>query len=199
MGEHYFTKKPKSRPRFGIVRTRLRGLDFEFLTASGVFSYKKIDSGTRLLIESAVLPEKGVALDRGCGYGPIGIAAAKTRPGLHVYMTDTNARAIKLALENVRRNDVTNITVIEGDLYDPVSGFVFDAIVTNPPITAGIKKVVAPLIYGAAKHLREGGSLQLVVRTNKGCQNLIELLEEVFECWEVVDRKGGYRVLKASR
>ena len=196
--EHYFTEEPKSKLRLGLVRTWLRGLEFEFLTASGVFSHRRIDPGTRLLIEAMVLPEEGTFLDLGCGYGPIGIVAARLRPQALVYMTDVNRRALALAEENAQRNGVTNVRVLEGPLYDPVSDLLFDVILTNPPITAGIRKVVAPLIQGAAEHLKEGGSLQLVVRTTKGGRNILRLIEGSFSRWEVIARGGGYRVLKAE-
>jgi len=74
--EHYFAERPKSKPELGLVRARLRGLTFEFLTASGVFSRQRVDLGTRLLVESMVLPENGCVLDVGCGYGVVGIVAA---------------------------------------------------------------------------------------------------------------------------
>ena len=196
--EHYFTEEPKSKLRLGLVRAWLRGLEFEFLTASGVFSHRRIDPGTRLLIEAMVLPEEGTFLDLGCGYGPIGIVVARLRPRALVYMTDVNRRALALAEENAQRNGVTNVRVLEGPLYDPVSDLLFDVILTNPPITAGIRKVVAPLIQGAAEHLKEGGSLQLVVRTTKGGRNILRLIEESFSRWEVIARGGGYRVLKAE-
>jgi 16S rRNA (guanine1207-N2)-methyltransferase len=43
--------------------------NFEFVTDSSVFSKKRIDIGTQLLIESMVLPKTGSVLDIGCGYG----------------------------------------------------------------------------------------------------------------------------------
>jgi len=36
---------------------------FQFLTATGVFSKKRIDLGTRILIEHMILPEEGRVLD----------------------------------------------------------------------------------------------------------------------------------------
>jgi len=197
--EHYYTKHPISKPRLGLLRCRLRGHEFEFITSSGVFSYRRIDAGTRLLIESMRLPDSGAALDLGCGYGPIGIAAAKLRPKLLVWMTEVNHRAIALAEKNASRNGVDNVRIIEGPLYEPVEGLIFDAILTNPPISAGMRKAVEPIIEGATRHLRPRGSLQLVVRTTKGGRNLSTLLDRYFGGFEVVARRGGYRVLKAER
>jgi 16S rRNA (guanine1207-N2)-methyltransferase len=60
-----------------------------------------VDLGTRLLIEAMILPETGYVLDMGCGYGAVGIAAAKFNPKLHVIMVDVNERAVRLARRNI--------------------------------------------------------------------------------------------------
>jgi len=109
------------------VRCVLRGLEFEFFTLSGVFSYRRIDNGTRLLIESMVLPGEGRVLDMGCGYGPVGIVAARLVPGLEVWMTDVNERAVALARRNSEWNGV-DAAVRQGELYGPVGDLMFDAV-----------------------------------------------------------------------
>jgi len=199
LAEHYFTKRPRSRGRLGLVRCRLRGREFEFLTSSGMFSPKRIDNGSRLLIESMALPERGVVLDIGCGYGPIGIAAARLWPGLEVWMTDVNERAVRLAERNALRNGVGNVVVREGDLYEPVGERVFDAILSNPPISAGLARVVGPLVSGAWGHLVDSGSLQLVVQSNKGGRAVASMMEGRFGAFEVAARGGGFRVLRAMK
>ncbi len=141
--DHYFSSAPKSQERFGLVRTCISGKSFEFLTASSVFSKRKVDSGTRLLIESMVLPEAGCVLDIGCGYGVVGIAVASFRNKLHVVMTDVNARAVRLAKKNVTLNKVVNVDVRYGFLYEPVEEFKFNCILSNPPVSAGMETVKA--------------------------------------------------------
>ncbi len=183
----------------GLIRCRLKGHDFEFLTISGVFSPRGIDNGTRLLIESMSLPKGGSVLDLGCGYGPVGIVAARLWPMLEVWMTDLNERAIELTKENAKRNGVENVIVVQGHIYEPVDGKAFDAIVSNPPISAGLRKVVGPLISGAVDHLVEKGSLQVVVQSNKGGRALSSLMEKAFGNVEVLSRRSGYRVLKAEK
>jgi 16S rRNA (guanine1207-N2)-methyltransferase len=198
MMEHYYSRQPSSPVRLGLIRCSLRGVEFEFVTSSGVFSRRRVDPGTRLLIESMELPERGEALDVGCGYGPIGIAAAKFRPSLGVWMVDVNERAVTLARENVRRNGVENVRILQGHLYKPFRGRAFDVILSNPPFSAGFRKVIEPLVGGARRHLRAGGSIQLVVRSSKGGKALAALLERYYGSYEVLARGGGYRVLKAS-
>ena len=120
--EHYFTSEPTSKERFGLVRASLCGKTFEFLTASSVFSKTRIDLGTRLLIESMVLPKTGGVLDIGCGYGAVGIVAAALNLKLCVVMTDVNSRAVRLARKNVELNNIANAEVHHGCLYEPVKG-----------------------------------------------------------------------------
>ncbi|UCD97268.1 MAG: methyltransferase, partial [Candidatus Bathyarchaeota archaeon] len=67
-----------------MVHIQLRGEVFQFLTASSVFSKRRVDPGTRLLIEAMELPERGTLLDLGCGYGAVGIVAATLNPNLKV-------------------------------------------------------------------------------------------------------------------
>ncbi|MCS7114578.1 MAG: methyltransferase [Nitrososphaerota archaeon] len=195
--EHYFVSQPSSRPRFGIISTYLCGKPFKFITASSVFSKKRIDLGTRLLIESMVLPEKGLVLDVGCGYGAIGIAAAVFNPNLHVVMVDVNERAVRLAKQNIKINGVRNAEVRRGPLYKPVEGMVFHCILSNPPVSAGLTTVKA-LITEAPKYMTEKATFQMVVRSKIGGKRLKLIFEEAFGNCAVLARKSGYRVLIAS-
>jgi 16S rRNA (guanine1207-N2)-methyltransferase len=197
MIEHYFTEKPKSKPDLGIIRTYLRDKLFEFITASGVFSKTRIDPGTRLLIESMTLPEKGYALDIGCGYGPVGIVAATLNPKLHVVMTDLNERALWLTKENAKSNGAENVEVRKGFLYEPVNDMKFETILSNPPTTAGMK-IVLPIIEQAPQHLTKHGTLQIVVRSKISGKRLTTKIEETFGNIKIHARKSGYRVLTAK-
>jgi 16S rRNA (guanine1207-N2)-methyltransferase len=194
MNEHYFVRHPESKLSLGVVHAYFRSRLFEFLTASGVFSRTRIDLGTRLLVESMVLPENGLVLDLGCGYGPVGIAAAAFNPNLQVIMTDVNERAVWLARENAKRNGVENVKVRQGFLYEPVEDMKFEVVLSNPPITAGMKTVM-PLIEQAPQHLAKEGTLQIVVRSKVSGKRLTNLMAETFGNVKVLARKSGYRVL----
>lgn len=194
MSEHYFTEHPKSKLNFGVVRAYFRSRLFEFITSSGVFSKTRIDPGTRLLIEEMLLPENGWILDLGCGYGPVGIAAATFNPNLHVVMADVNERAVWLAKKNAKRNFLENVEVRQGFLYEPVRDMKFETILSNPPIAAGMKTVL-PLITQAPQRLKEEGLLQIVVRSKVSGKRLTKLMDETFGNVNVLARKSGYRVL----
>ena len=196
--EHYFAETPKSEPKLGMIHTRLRGEPFKFLTSSSVFSKKQVDSGTRLLIEAMQLPNEGTVLDVGCGYGAVGIAAATSNPRLHVVMTDLNMRAVQLARKNIKINKVHNAKVRHGYLYEPVTDSVFNCILSNPPVSAGMETVLA-IIKNAPPFLSRGGTLQLVVRSKIGKKTLPNTLTEAFGNSSVLARKSGYRVLTAKK
>jgi 16S rRNA (guanine1207-N2)-methyltransferase len=192
--EHYFSSAPRSQERFGLIRTSLCNIGFEFLTASSVFSKKKVDLGTRLLVESMVLPNAGCVLDIGCGYGVVGIAVGKFRPDLRVVMTDVNVRAVHLAKKNVVLNKVGNVEVRFGFFYEPVGDLRFSCVLSNPPVSAGME-VVKAIVVGAAGVLAPGGSFEMVIRSKIGAKALPKLFEETFGGCEVLDRQSGFRVL----
>ncbi|MDH5450275.1 MAG: class I SAM-dependent methyltransferase [Candidatus Bathyarchaeota archaeon] len=196
--EHYYTEQPKSKAQLGLIRTHLRGRFFEFLTSSSVFSKKRVDLGTRLLIESMVLPEKGCVLDLGCGYGPVGIAAAVFNSNLHVVMVDVNERAVWLTRENAKRDNVDNVEVRHGFLYEPVEKMKFNVILCNPPVSAGMQ-IVLPIVTGAPEHLEEDGLFQIVVRSKIGGKRVLNELEKTFGNVEVLARKSGYRLLLSKK
>lgn len=196
--EHYFTKRPRSKPSLGLIRTYFRGRPFEFLTASGVFSKRRVDLGTRLLVESMILPKKGLTLDIGCGYGVVGIAAAALNPSLHVMLIDINARAVWLTKQNINRNHLLNAEVKRGCFYEPVNDLIFDCVLSNPPVSAGMEKVTA-IISEAPKHMARDSLFQMVVKSKIGGKRLQSFFENAFGNVEVSARESGYRVLLSKK
>ena len=69
----------------------------------------------------------------GVGCGAISIALAVHLPDARVVATDISPAALKLASENISRHRVEDrVTLLEGDLLQPVSGPI-DILVSNPP------------------------------------------------------------------
>jgi 16S rRNA (guanine1207-N2)-methyltransferase len=195
---HYFTAHPKSNLRLGVIRTNLRGIPFEFMTASGVFSKRRVDLGTRLLIESMIVPEEGCVLDVGCGYGAVGIAAASINPDLHIVMVDVNERAVWLARRNIEINRVNNVEVRCGHLYEPVKGLTFNCALSNPPVSAGMQTVKA-IVIQAPGHMATKALFQMVVKSKIAGRRLYTMFDEAFGNVTVLARKSGYRVLMAEK
>lgn len=182
-----------------MIKTFLRKKEYSFYTSTGVFSAKRIDNGTRILVENMVLPERGRLLDMGCGIGIIGIVASRENPFLEVHLSDINQRAVNLTRDNAKKNNARNYHIHHGYLFQPLDDLTFDAILSNPPISAGMRKVVFPLVKGAFARLSAGGTLQLVIQSNKGGKMLGKVLDETFGEHSVLTRKSGYRVLFAIK
>ena len=196
--QHYFVREPAvpSQPR--TVKDRVRGISLVLTTDRGVFSHGRIDAGTRLLAENMQLPAGARVLDLGCGYGVLGIVAAKMCPDCKVTMVDVNARACALARENAARNNAGPVEIICGDAREVLKGRQFDVIVTNPPCRSG-REVVLSLFEWAASALSADGSLWAVIQTNKGARRYARDLQQWFGEVETVRVWGGYRVIQAKR
>lgn len=72
-------------------------------------------------------------LDLCTGTGCIALALAHALPKARVIGVDISPVAIAQAQENAERNNISNVTFIESDLYVAVERLQFDLIVTNPP------------------------------------------------------------------
>ena len=197
--DQYFTERPRSASSRSLLRFLYRGELLHFLVDRGVFASHGLDPGTALLIENLVIGRHDRVLDLGCGWGPVGIAAARSASEGTVVLTEVNRRAVRLARLNLLRNKVTNAEVRVGPLYSPVTGETFDVIATNPPFHAG-REAVVEILAGAPAHLTPEGRLVLV---GKGTQGIL-----FYQAWleanfpgpvEVLGRGSGYRVLEARR
>jgi len=198
MGEQYFSARPKSRRRPAEIKVEVRGHAFTFRTDAGVFSGGEIDRGTELLVDALEIGPCELIVDLGCGYGVIGIVAARLSEGGHVILTDVNERAVALARKNVAANGVANAEVRSGSLYEPVAGLAFDHILCNPPIRAG-RGVVDRIVAEAPTHLLEGGRLWMVARTRQGADSLRQRMAHAFGTAEIVKRGSGFKVLRATK
>lgn len=190
--QHYYSEKQTSTLKQRKIQAKLRGQELEFYTGSGMFSPKRIDPATELLINKAVIKEQDRVLDLCSGYGPVGIAIKKAQPDTKVYLTDINQRAIKLAKKNAELNNV-KVKIESGDLYAPYKDKKFDTILVNPPMAAG-RKLCYKIIEEAKNHLVKGGTLQLVARHQKGGKMLEKKMQETFGNTETLAKKSGFRV-----
>ena len=194
MNDHYYTANPSSAHDEWQIEVNILGNALKFTTDAGVFSRDGLDKGTELLL-NALPTLTGRVLDLGCGWGAVGAALGVKYPALDIVMTDVNARAVELSRRNLSANGV-KAEVVQGDGFAAVEGK-FDAIVTNPPIRAG-KAVIYGLFDTARDFLNPGGSLYIVIRKQQGAPSALRHLQEQYKTAEVVDRGGGFWVIRAS-
>ena len=197
MPDHYYSPAPQSAHKPAQVAFSYRGHSLSFLTDSGVFSRLELDKGTELLLSA--LPEKlsGQVLDLGCGYGAIGIAVGKAYPDCSVTLADINHRAVDLAQVNAQANGV-RAAVLQSDGYASFpEKQAWHFILQNPPIRAG-KQVIYGMFSQGSRHLREGGSLWLVIRKQQGASSAMAYLKTLFEDVQAIEKKGGYWILRCA-
>lgn len=199
MSDHYYSKAPTTRHDRQYIEETLQGKTLKFVTDAGVFSKKGVDFGSKLLIEQLRFPVSARLLDVGCGYGPIGLfAAALMGDQGKVTMIDINERAISLAQENARVNGITNVEILQSNIYERLGSQSFTTIVTNPPIRAG-KKVVHQIYEESVERLVSGGELWVVIQKKQGAPSTFGKLEELFEKVEEVYKDKGYRIYRARK
>ena len=189
--QHYYSSEQKSKLIIKKIRQKIRNADFEFYTSSGIFSKERIDKGTLVLAENMQIAKNHEVLDIGCGIGILGIAAAKLFDA-NVMMSDINERAVMLAKKNIKLNNV-KAEIFQGSLYEKIKKSDFDVMLSNPAQTTG-KEICFELIEKSKKYLKNGGSLQLVARHNKGGRTLSKKMEEVFGNVKVIAKEAGYWV-----
>lgn len=198
--DHYYSSKPSSKSNRETIETEITGKKFTFITDSGVFSKNRVDVGSEVLMTTAGKTSfpVGNLLDVGCGYGPVGIYLAAAFPGREIEMVDVNERAIDLAKENAKLNEVENVKVYASNLFEQVENKAFAGIISNPPIRAG-KKVVHQILEEAYDYLMPGGLLQIVIQKKQGAPSARKKMEEVFGNVERVALEKGYWVLEARK
>ncbi|RKP45088.1 class I SAM-dependent methyltransferase [Cohnella endophytica] len=199
MNDHYYSNKPKSASDRQVFETVLRGIKLRLTSDAGVFSRDGVDYGSRVLIEHMEIPHDAKVLDIGCGYGPIGLIAARLAPQGHVTLIDINERAVELARHNAQANGVDNVNFAPSDLFSAVGTETFDVILSNPPIRAG-KAVVHQLFEESRKHLRPGGTIWIVIQKKQGAPSARAKLEEIYGDEAVVEvgKDKGYRIFRCT-
>jgi 16S rRNA (guanine1207-N2)-methyltransferase len=197
--DQYFAERPRTSSARSELRFLYRGDVLHFLVDRGVFASHGLDPGTALLIENLTVRPTDRVLDLGCGWGAVGVAAARSASRGHVVMTEVNRRAARLARLNLERNRVENAEVRVGPTFEPVREETFDVIATNPPYRAG-RPVVLEMLEGAPAHLTARGKLVLVGKGSQGIRYYQDWLDSHWEGpVEVLGRGSGYRVLEARR
>ncbi|MCR8645806.1 class I SAM-dependent methyltransferase [Paenibacillus sp. N1-5-1-14] len=198
MAEHYYSQKPTTAHDQHKLEVSLRRQKFQFVTDAGVFSKKGVDYGSKVLIEAMDIESGSKVLDVGCGYGPIGLTAAKLSSENHVTMLDINERAVELSRSNAQRNGLSNVKVMQSDTLAAVLDQTFDVVLTNPPIRAG-KEIVHRIFEEVHAVLRPGGALWIVIQKKQGAPSAFSKLESLFTQVDEVTKDKGYRIIKAIK
>jgi len=199
--QHYYTQFPDAKLKIYTVSPSLRKHLYVFKTVTGIYSYKKIDLGTKILIEQMTIPnDPSVILDLGCGYGPIGIVLGYESPDSKVYLIDINKRATWCANENVKLN-IPNykkrVFVFSGNYFEPLKNkdLKFDGIYTNPPLRQG-RKDFLHVCNEITHYLKPKGFFQFVIKKKMGAPFILRHLRTSLPTNEitVICKRSGFWV-----
>ena len=145
------------------VNEIINGIDITCETGEYYFSPNRVDRGTRLMLETVPVREGDKVLDLGCGYGVVGIYAAKRLGGDHVVMCDILEDAVALATDNLARNGITGARVLQSDGLKAVEDRDFTLIYSNPPYHTDFS-VAKAFIEDGFRKLAVGGRMVMVTK-----------------------------------
>ncbi len=88
------------------IDIEVKGIRMKFKTSTELFSPKSVDKGTLAMLSIVNFSKNDKVLDLGCGYGVVGILAAKIIGDENVIMTDKLGEAVQISRENAILNGV---------------------------------------------------------------------------------------------
>ncbi|OGO12177.1 MAG: hypothetical protein A2Y53_01915 [Chloroflexi bacterium RBG_16_47_49] len=174
--------------------------DHGFLIRSlpGVFSFDRLDAGTKMLLSISKIQSGAKVLDVGCGYGVIGMFAAFHGAGW-VDFIDSDLLAIAACKESLAVNQISNATVLTGDLLAPVYSKKYDLILSNPPFHAGQAvdfQIAEAMIRQSYRALNPDGRMTIVANRFIPYDRLIN---EIFGNVSCLVESGRFYVLSGIK
>lgn len=132
----------------------ISGIELTIASLPGVFSQKKLDVGTALLLDN--LPEimRGKVLDFGCGAGVISCFIGKKFSNTDLSLLDVSALAIASAKKTLSLNGLTGNVFASNSLSSVNESY--QHIVSNPPFHQGTQtsyQATEDFLRGIKSHL----------------------------------------------
>lgn len=194
---HYFSPAPDGPSDPRTVRVTVPDLSVDLVSDRGVFSHRRLDPGTRLLLLEAplLLPDETTIVDLGCGWGPIACVTARRAPHATVWAVDVNERARRLTAANAERLGLTNIRVAAPE--ELPTDLTVDRLLSNPPIRIG-RDPLRRLLATWLDRLSPTGRAHLVVQRHLGADSLARHLVGTGHPVRRLVSRGGYRLLEVA-
>lgn len=182
--------------------------EFEFETAEMV--YEPSDDSF-ILADNLDINSDDRVLEIGTGSGIVAMYASKLAK--EVVATDINFNAIELAEKNFLANDINNIQLLFGDLFEPIKAEPedkqkFDVILFNTPylptdeceileynlnyaFDGGLdgRKIIDPFLEQVKDYLNEGGRVQIIQSSLSNIEQTLLKLEELGFLPEITARE----------
>ena len=149
-----------------------------------------------LLADNLEIKEGQSVLEIGTGSGIVAMYASRLTDRITV--TDINFDACLLAEKNFNDNNIENIEILFGNLFEPVKNRKFDVILFNTPylpteeddviddtinyaFDGGLngRKVIDLFLDEVKNHLNDGGIVQMIQSSLSGNQETLDRLDEM--------------------
>ena len=187
---------------WSTIQATVRDHTFSYVSKPGIFSWQRLDDGSRMLIEAMQdqpLRADDQVLDIGCGAGVLTLVAAQQAHEGHVTGVDADCRAVEATRRTLALGEATNAEALLSDCVSAVSDRAFSAVVTNPPFHKQQSTSYATarqIIHDAHQVLRKRGRFYLVANAFLKYQPLIE---ETFGNVQLLRQNNRYRVWYATK
>ena len=197
----WFTRPADAELLIASLRSENGGglVEGRFRTAPGMFSYERVDTGSRLLIDHLPTNLAGMVADFCAGWGVLAAAVADRCPAVRaidLYEADfASLEAAKLNLADLE----PDLGFFWHDLAAEAVTKRYDAIVMNPPFHQGRAAdpgIGKDMVRAASGALRKGGRLLMVANQQLPYE---ELISKMFARQTELVRERGFKVILAER
>lgn len=171
-----------------MFKQRIQGVELSFETDPSVFSPAAVDRGTLAMLSGTEFMPGDKVLDLGCGYGVVGILAAKQIGPDRVILCDISPEAVRLAKYNSGLNGIGSLDVRQSDGLENIPERDFTLIMSNPPYHTDFS-VAKHFIEDGFRRLSIGGRMVMVTKRLEWYKNK---LTAVFGGVKIVQSDGYY-------
>ncbi|MEO5756093.1 MAG: class I SAM-dependent methyltransferase [Mesorhizobium sp.] len=176
-------------------------VDDRFRTRPGMFSFDKVDAGSKLLVDNLPADLRGNVADFCAGWGYLSVEVLARSPGISaIDLHEADFASLEAAKANLA---AASPSVAKGffwtDLLSEPVEKRYDAVVMNPPFhrsRAAEPEIGAGMIHAAAKALKPGGRLFMVANRQLPYE---PVLKSTFSSHAEIARDGMFKVLSARR
>ena len=171
-----------------MLSAKVNNIEMNFKTSNEVFSPQGIDPGTLAMLSIIDFHADDKVLDLGCGYGIVGVLAAKIIGESNVVMTDKDGEAIELAKQNSMLNGVGGVKIYQSDGFKDLNEKNFTLILSNPPYHVDFN-VPKEFIEKGFNRLALGGKMYMVTKRKEWYKNK---LISIFGGVKITEIEGYY-------
>ena len=181
-----------------VINTTQAGNTLCLHSTWGLFSPRAVDEGSELLLDHLDVKCDDIALDMGCGYGPLGLSIAQRATQGQVHMVDKDFLAVDYANANARRNSLPNANAFLSNGFSHVDpALKLSLVVSNLPAKVG-NEFFQILFHDAHRQMQPDA--RIVVVTINGLRGFIKRsFNEVFGNYNKVKQGKTYTVSMATR